>query len=115
LDTNVLLQHLDVIRQFCLDIERQSLPLLVIIPRMVLSELDRCVYPDMFMSRWLTHLGLVRQKNRKDLAWFARRATAWILEKTKEGKTLRGQRRGEECSTQREVSFRIPPAARYLC
>jgi predicted ribonuclease YlaK len=44
LDTNVLLHHLDVVRQFVSDIEAHALPLLVIIPRTVLSELDRCVH-----------------------------------------------------------------------
>jgi rRNA-processing protein FCF1 len=41
IDTNVLLLHLDVVRQFVDDIEAQSLPLQVIIPTAVLSELDQ--------------------------------------------------------------------------
>jgi hypothetical protein len=43
------------------------------------------------------------QKNRKDLAWFARRATSWILEKTKERKIVRGQRSDEVYDPTRQV------------
>lgn len=42
-DTNILLHHFDVLRQFAADIEAQALPLMIVIPRAVLDELDRWV------------------------------------------------------------------------
>jgi hypothetical protein len=38
-----------------------------------------------------------RQKNRDGLAWFARRASGWLLKKVKERKTVKGQAREETC------------------
>ena len=40
LDTNVLIDYLDVIKRFNEDIERLSLPITIIIPNVLLSELD---------------------------------------------------------------------------
>lgn len=45
LDTNVLLGHLDVLQQFVDDVERTSAPVIVIVPGVVLSELDGYVSP----------------------------------------------------------------------
>lgn len=39
-----------------------------------------------------------RQKNRDGLAWFSRRASAWLLKKIKERKTVRGQANEETCN-----------------
>ncbi len=40
LDTNVLIDHLNVLRWFSEDIEAMDLPMKIIVPRVVLSELD---------------------------------------------------------------------------
>ncbi|KZT74322.1 hypothetical protein DAEQUDRAFT_720487 [Daedalea quercina L-15889] len=76
LDTNVLIDYLDVIKRFNEDIERLCLPITIIIPNVLLSELD----------------GL---KKREKIGWFASRASAWILNKMKERKTVHVQARGE--------------------
>ena len=46
-DTNVLLHQLDALQQFVVDIEHHlPFKLQIIIPGIVISELDRCVYSD---------------------------------------------------------------------
>jgi rRNA-processing protein FCF1 len=40
LDTNILLDYLDVIQAFVAEIEEQGLPVLIIIPGVVIYELD---------------------------------------------------------------------------
>jgi len=46
-DTNVLLHQLDALQQFVIDIEHHlPFTLQIIIPGIVISELDRCVYSD---------------------------------------------------------------------
>ncbi|KAF9476505.1 hypothetical protein BDN70DRAFT_907640 [Pholiota conissans] len=80
LDTNILLHHFEVLAQFVDDVEQQSLPLIVIVPGAVIYELDG-------------------QKNRDGLAWFARRATAWLLAKIKERRSVRGQAQEETCKS----------------
>ncbi|KAI0052996.1 hypothetical protein FA95DRAFT_1482376 [Auriscalpium vulgare] len=79
-DTNVVLHHLDVLQQFVADVEALpiELPLLLLVPGIVISELDH-------------------QKNRADLAWAARRASTWLLEKVKERRSVRGQAHEETC------------------
>jgi hypothetical protein len=42
---------------------------------------------------------LRRQKNRDGLAWFARRASAWLLRKVKEHKSVKAQAQEETCKT----------------
>ena len=50
-DTNVLLHQLDALQQFVIDIEHHlPFSLQVIIPGIVISELDRCVYSDMVLA-----------------------------------------------------------------
>ncbi|TFK43433.1 PIN domain-containing protein [Crucibulum laeve] len=71
-DTNILLHHFEVLSQFVEDVERLSVPLTVVIPGAVINELDG-------------------QKNRDGLAWFARRASSWLLKKIREKKCVRGQ------------------------
>ncbi|PFH52817.1 hypothetical protein AMATHDRAFT_139261 [Amanita thiersii Skay4041] len=78
LDTNILLHQFDVVVQFVEDVEREKLPITIIIPGIVISELDG-------------------QKNRDGLGWFARRASAWLLKKFKERKSVRGQANEETC------------------
>ncbi|TFK55990.1 hypothetical protein OE88DRAFT_1804774 [Heliocybe sulcata] len=78
LDTNVLLGHLDLIRRFTADIEQVNLSVAIIIPGIVVHELDS-------------------QKNRARLSWFARSASTWILEKFRQRKSVRGQSHSETC------------------
>ena len=40
MDTNILLHHFDVLAQFVDDVERQALPVIVILPGAVIYELD---------------------------------------------------------------------------
>ncbi|KAF8621620.1 hypothetical protein AX15_007638 [Amanita polypyramis BW_CC] len=78
LDTNILLHHFDVVVQFVSDIERQALPITIVVPGVVIYELDG-------------------QKNRDGLAWFSRRASAWLLKKIRERKAVKGQANEETC------------------
>ncbi|KAK7061831.1 glycosyltransferase family 32 protein [Favolaschia claudopus] len=78
-DTNVLLDKQKLLEQFVRDHRRRQTPILVIIPGVVLHELD----------------GL---KKRDRLGWFARRASSWILDEVKSKSiTLRVQRDRETC------------------
>ncbi|KAI0375574.1 hypothetical protein BV20DRAFT_3131 [Pilatotrama ljubarskyi] len=72
IDTNVLIDYCGIVEQFCADVEKSPYPIVIIIPSVVLSELD----------------GL---KNRPELQWFARQATTWLLKKVKERKTVKLQ------------------------
>lgn len=78
IDTNILLHHLELIQRFVADIEQTSLRVAVIIPGIVVYELDG-------------------QKNRGKLSWFARSASTWILEKFRQRKSVRGQSHSETC------------------
>ncbi|KAG1806703.1 PIN domain-containing protein [Suillus plorans] len=78
LDTNILLDYLDVIQVFVTEVEEQGLPVLIIIPGVVIYELDG-------------------QKNRERLSWFARRASSWLLKKVKERRSVKGQALNETC------------------
>ncbi|KAH9943493.1 PIN domain-containing protein [Epithele typhae] len=72
LDTNVLIDYQTVIEQFCADLEKTRYPIKIIIPSVVLGELD----------------GL---KHNPALQWFARQATTWLLKKVKERRTVKIQ------------------------
>ena len=98
LDTNVLIDYLDVIKRFNEDIERLSLPITIIIPNVLLSELDGCA---LFTSSsaLLSRAYVLSLKKREKIGWFASRASAWILNKMKERKTVHVQARGETCNT----------------
>ncbi|KIO12699.1 hypothetical protein M404DRAFT_959495 [Pisolithus tinctorius Marx 270] len=89
IDTNILLEFLDVLQTFVLDIEQQKLPVLLIIPGVVIYELDSL-------------------KNRDGLSWFARRASTWLLSKVKERRTVKGQALGETCKASRNWKKREP-------
>ncbi|KAH7929412.1 hypothetical protein BV22DRAFT_1109844 [Leucogyrophana mollusca] len=91
LDTNILLEFLDVIQTFVDEVEAQNLPVLVIIPGAVIYELDG-------------------QKNRNGLAWFARRASTWLLKKVKERKSVKGQALNETCKPSGNWKKREPGA-----
>ncbi|GJE84169.1 hypothetical protein PsYK624_002450 [Phanerochaete sordida] len=82
LDTNVLIDNLNVVRAFSEDLDRITLPwsMKIIVPYVVLSELD----------------GL---KNREGLSWFARTASTFLLQKVKEKKSLKVQARSETAHT----------------
>lgn len=49
-----------------------------------------------------------RQKNRGGLAWFARRASSWLLDRIKERKSVRGQANGETCKASGKWKSREP-------
>ena len=53
-----------------------------------------------------------RQKNRDGLAWFARQATAWLLEKIKERKSVKGQAQEETCKSTRNWKIKERNAVR---
>jgi len=78
LDTNILLDYLDVNQVFVTEVEERGLPVLIIIPGVVIYELDG-------------------QKNRERLSWFARRASSWLLKKVKERRSVKGQALNETC------------------
>ncbi|KAF9464448.1 PIN domain-containing protein [Collybia nuda] len=88
LDTNILLHHFDVLAQFIEDAEKLSLPVIVVVPGAVIYELDG-------------------QKNRDGLAWFARRASAWLLKKVRERKYVRGQANEETCKSSKNWKIRV--------
>ncbi|KAG6336856.1 hypothetical protein ID866_2252 [Astraeus odoratus] len=88
-DTNILLEFLDVVQTFVAEVEQQALPVLLIIPGAVVYELDS-------------------QKNRDGLSWFARRASTWLLKKVKERKTVKGQALEETCKVSRNWKKREP-------
>lgn len=105
LDTNVLLHNFDVIKQFTADIENLNAPLLIIIPSAVLSELDAWVTRSLEFNCDPLTGSANSQKNYEKLAWFARRASTWILERLKERKCVKGQTRDEQYDPARPVSF----------
>jgi len=82
LDTNILLEFLEVIQAFVSEVEEQGLPVLLVIPGVVIYELDG-------------------QKNREGLSWFARRASTWLLKKVKERRSVKGQALDETCKPSR--------------
>ncbi|KAG6831133.1 hypothetical protein H0H92_012558 [Tricholoma furcatifolium] len=94
LDTNILLHHFDAITQFVEDAERLSVPVLIVIPGVVIYELDG-------------------QKNRDGLAWFARRASTWLLEKVKERKIVKGQANEETCKSTRNWKMKERGESRF--
>ncbi|KAG2156162.1 PIN domain-containing protein [Suillus clintonianus] len=94
LDTNILLDYLDVIQAFVAEVEEQRLPVLMIIPGVVIYELDG-------------------QKNRESLSWFARRASSWLLKKVKERRSVKGQTLDETCKASRNWKKREPGAVEF--
>ncbi|KLO18095.1 hypothetical protein SCHPADRAFT_900080 [Schizopora paradoxa] len=74
LDTNVLLGYLEVLEQFVRDCEKCGAPVQIIIPGVVVRELDG-------------------QKTSKstELGWNARMASTWILNELKEKRIVKGQ------------------------
>ncbi|TFK75805.1 hypothetical protein BDN72DRAFT_809450 [Pluteus cervinus] len=89
LDTNILLHYFEPITQFVEDVERLSVPILIIIPGIVVHELDG-------------------QKQRPELGWFSRRASTWLLKKIKERKSIKGQANEETCSPSGSWKIRQP-------
>jgi predicted ribonuclease YlaK len=57
-DTNVLLHQLDALQQFVIDIEHHlPFTLQIIIPGIVISELDRCVYSAIILIVDVSYFG----------------------------------------------------------
>ena len=103
-DTNILLHQLDALQQFVIDIEHNlPLTLQIIIPGIVISELDRWVnimYSVVCINDngWTIYYTAERQKTREDkVAWAARLASTWLLEKVKERRFVKGQTYEETC------------------
>ncbi|KAJ7283534.1 PIN domain-containing protein [Mycena rebaudengoi] len=88
-DTNILLHSLGLLQQFVRDIERAALPIIVVIPGIVVYELDG-------------------QKKSDNLGWFSRRASEWMLEKVKQRRSVRGQAAQETCKPSGSWKIRQP-------
>lgn len=88
-DTNILLHYLDVVQRFAEDAEHHSFPALIVVPGVVIYELDA-------------------QKNRDGLAWLARRASAWLLKQIKEKMIVKSQANDETCKSTRNWKVRVP-------
>ncbi|KAK0230928.1 PIN domain-containing protein [Armillaria fumosa] len=71
-DTNILLHDFDVLVQFVEDVERENVPVVIIIPGVVIQELDG-------------------HKHNQSLRWFATRSSTWLLKKVQERRSVRGQ------------------------
>lgn len=81
-----------VVQKFVADIEKTKWPSVVVIPSVVISELDWCVaHLCRLIQLPVSSTGVYpvyrRQKNtRKGISWSARAASRWILDKLKEDK-----------------------------
>ncbi|TFK29397.1 hypothetical protein FA15DRAFT_740301 [Coprinopsis marcescibilis] len=71
IDTNILMHHYEAIRTFVEDVERVAEPVVVVVPGIVIYELD----------------GLKKRNE----AWPARRASGWLLSKVREQKHVKVQ------------------------
>ncbi|THH32948.1 hypothetical protein EUX98_g1259 [Antrodiella citrinella] len=76
IDTNILIHQFDVVKRLSEDVEKHLLPIVIVIPNVVLTELD----------------GL---KKREELRWFAQTASTFMLAKVKERKSVKVQARIE--------------------
>ncbi|KAJ7904634.1 PIN domain-containing protein [Mycena olivaceomarginata] len=93
-DTNVLLEKQKLLEQFVRDVEKTAQRIVVIIPGVVLHELDG-------------------QKKSDRLGWFARRASGWILEKVKDKrKAVKVQTERETCKPSGSWKVRQPGESR---
>lgn len=79
LDTNILIHFFDVLKQFNEDLETLVLPVVIIIPNVLLGELD----------------GL---KKSDQVGWFASRASTWILDRMRARKHVKVQATWETTS-----------------
>ncbi|KAH9951651.1 PIN domain-containing protein [Amylocystis lapponica] len=95
LDTNILMHHFNVVKGFSEDVERLALPVLIIIPNVVLSELD----------------GL----KKREQFWFTRTFSTWILGKVKERRSVKMQAREETCHIAPVDPARANDLAIYDC
>jgi rRNA-processing protein FCF1 len=113
LDTNVLIDNLDTIRRFSDDLDNITLPwsIKIVVPSVVLSELDGCVPPlydsiETVIGLVLIYVCMGRLKNREGLSWFARTASTFLLQKVQEKKSLKVQARSETLGTKtREYEY----------
>ncbi|KAK0498644.1 PIN domain-containing protein [Armillaria luteobubalina] len=71
-DTNILLHDFDVLVQFVEDVERENVPVVIIIPGVVIQELDG-------------------HKHNQSLRWFSTRSSTWLLKKVQERRSVKGQ------------------------
>ncbi|KAH6915346.1 PIN domain-containing protein [Coprinopsis sp. MPI-PUGE-AT-0042] len=82
IDTNILLHQYEAIRTFVEDVEKAQVPVLIVVPGAVIYEID----------------GLKKQTS---LAWPARRASGWLLEKVREHRAVKVQATEETCKPSR--------------
>lgn len=87
-DTNILLGYYEALRTFVEDVEKTEVPVVVVVPGIVVQELDR-------------------QKNREKLAWPARRASGWLLEKMQSQKVVKVQATEETCKPSKNWRTKI--------
>jgi len=83
-----------MLKQFISDVERARLPVVVIIPGVVIHELDS--------QKHGTH---------DSLGWFARTASTWLLEKVKERRSVKAQAQDETCKKSKNWKTRDPGEA----
>ena len=57
----------------------------------------------------------ISQKKRDGMTWFARRASAWLLKKVKERKSVRGQANEETCKSTRNWKIKEPGEVSLVC
>jgi hypothetical protein len=107
IDTNILLHEFEVLQQFVNEVEKFSLLVTVIIPGIVILELDGYLGTYLIVVHSLRSFAL-RQKNRDGLAWFSRRASAWLLKKVKERKSVKGQAHEETCKPSKNWKTKEP-------
>lgn len=100
MDTNIVLHHLEAIDRFINDIQSIGLPVMIIVPGVVINELDGYGCCVDCLEKLCSH-DYHRQKNRDGLAWFARRASAWLLKKVQQRRSVKGQSLEETCKPSR--------------
>ncbi|KAI0322484.1 hypothetical protein OF83DRAFT_734260 [Amylostereum chailletii] len=88
-DTNIMLHYLDVLQQFVVGVERLALPVRIIVPGIVISELDK-------------------QKSRPSLGWLARQASDWLLREVRKRATVKAQAHEETCKRAGRWNVREP-------
>lgn len=81
IDTNVLLDHLEVLKTFVEVVKALNLPVAVVIPGIVIQELDR------------------QKENGDRRAKLARHASSWLLAAVKERQIVKGQANDETCKS----------------
>lgn len=98
IDTNVLLDHLEVLEQFVKDIKEWNLPVIVVIPGIVIQELDGYVFLCV-LRQVQTSCSNRQKKVDNKRAMLARHASKWLLAMVKERQVVKGQANEETCKS----------------